>query len=333
MQGSQGKQIGLLAVCLLFLVAIVVPATAQKKGTEQDVIAKVNDAVISKQSLDQEMAVILQQLSQMGRPAPDASQMEGLRTTVLEGLIDGELLYQESAKAGVVVDDAAINDKLINLKRQFPTEDEFKKALNAMNTTEPELKAQLHKSMTIKQLIEQKVESKIVINDQETKEFYDANLDKFKQPEQVRASHILIAVKPDADDAAKEAARKKIASIQQQIKDGKDFGELAKTNSEGPSSVKGGDLGYFGRGQMVKPFEDAAFAMKPGEVSGVVETQFGLHLIKVVDKKTGSVAGYDEVKDRIAEFLKKQRMDEEMTAYVQDLRSKAVISRLTPEDK
>ena len=112
---------------------------------------------------------------------------------------------------------------------------------------------------------------------------------------------------------------------------GADFAETAKAQSEGPSKDQGGDLGYFGRGQMVKPFEDAAFALEPGKVSDVVETPFGYHLIRVSDKKPETVVSYDEVKERLANFLKNQKVQREMTQYVDELKASAKIERfLTP---
>ena len=90
---------------------------------------------------------------------------------------------------------------------------------------------------------------------------------------------------------------------------------------------RGGDLGYFTRGQMVKPFEDAAFAMKPGEVSAVVETKFGYHLIKVTDKKPETTMSYDDVKERLEEFLKQRKMQEEINVYVKRLEETAKIER------
>jgi peptidyl-prolyl cis-trans isomerase C len=104
---------------------------------------------------------------------------------------------------------------------------------------------------------------------------------------------------------------------------------LAKEFSECPSNIKGGDLGYFGRGKMVKPFEDAAFALKTGEVSDIVETRFGYHLIKVVDKKPASVMGYEDVKDQVGQFLKKQKTGKELKGYIEELRKKAVIEKVS----
>jgi peptidyl-prolyl cis-trans isomerase C len=134
-------------------------------------------------------------------------------------------------------------------------------------------------------------------------------------------------VQADAPDDQKAAARKKIESVQQKVKKGEDFATLAKTYSEGPSGPRGGDLGYFKRGQMVKPFEEAAFRLKPNETSEIVETQFGYHLIKVNDKKPAKTMTYAEVKDRLNEHLKKQKSDSEANAYIKTLRKDAKIEK------
>ena len=131
----------------------------------------------------------------------------------------------------------------------------------------------------------------------------------------------------DAPADQKAEARKKIEAVQQKVKKGEDFATLAKTYSEGPSGPKGGDLGYFRRGQMVKPFEDAAFSLKPDETSEIVETQFGYHLIKVSDKKPAKKMTYAEVKDRLNEHLKKQKTDSEVNVYIETLRKDAKIEK------
>ncbi|HCL79715.1 MAG TPA: peptidylprolyl isomerase [Synergistaceae bacterium] len=132
----------------------------------------------------------------------------------------------------------------------------------------------------------------VTVTDQEVKEYYDKNKDRFTTPESVRASHILVS-----DDV-------EMKKVQDELKGGMSFEDAAKKYSTCPSKEKGGDLGYFSKGQMVAEFEQAAFAMKPGETSTEpVKTQFGLHLIKVVEKKEASVRSLDEVKDQIKETV------------------------------
>ena len=147
------------------------------------------------------------------------------------------------------------------------------------------MRTQVGQASAIQKLLEMEVYPQAMVSEKESRIFFENNPQYFKRPEEVKASHILIQVAPDANDEEKLAARKKIEDIQKKIEAGDDFADLARQYSEGPSNVNGGDLGYFDRKKMVKPFSDAAFDLKPGQVSDIVETQFGYHLIKVYDKK------------------------------------------------
>lgn len=146
-------------------------------------------------------------------------------------------------------------------------------------------------------------------SDAAVKEYYEQHRDdRFTEQEQVRASHILIPIAPDADDAAKAAARKKAEDVLAKVKAGGDFAALAKESSGDPGSAsKGGDLGFFPRGRMVAPFEEAAFTLTPGTVSEIVESPFGLHIIKVDEKKAGGPQPIEQVRDQIVATLTEER--------------------------
>ncbi|MBF0472774.1 MAG: peptidylprolyl isomerase [Nitrospirae bacterium] len=212
---------------------------------------------------------------------------------------------------------------------QFKTEDEFLTALKQVGLTKPLIVAQVKRGLAIKLLIDKLYTNKIVIAEKEIKDFYDQNPNYFKRPEQVKASHILIKTDPTDDEKKKAEKKKKLEDIGARIKKGEDFATLAKDNSDDPSGkAQGGDLGYFGRGQMVKPFEDAAFSMKVGDVSPIVETQFGYHIIKVTDKKPASTVALDEVKERIKEQLLRKRIQTEVALLIEKLKEKAKIVKV-----
>ena len=311
---------------VLALITLVSPTYAAESQSAEQKVALVNGTVIKQAELDSEMGRYLDRLQRTGRFPNDLERKE-IKKQVLENLIARELLYQESQKKGIKVDQKEIDSQLTGLKGRFPSEAEFKNALSRNNLTEADLRFQFERDLAIKKLLDGQIGDKVAVSEKETRAYYDSNLETFKKPEQVRASHILIKVDPGADEAKKAEARTKIESLQTRLKKGEDFGALAKEYSEGPSGPKGGDLGFFGRGQMVKPFEDAAFTMKPGQVSNMVETQFGYHLIMVTDRTPEGTFSYDEVKDRLKQYLEQQKVQAAIAEYVETLKAKAKIER------
>ncbi|UCD70672.1 MAG: SurA N-terminal domain-containing protein [Syntrophobacterales bacterium] len=159
---------------------------------------------------------------------------------------------------------------------------------------------------------------KVYISPDEIKTYYEVNIDDFAIQEQVRARHILIKVSPDADPKKVEEARKRAAEILARAKKGENFASLAKKYSEGPTAKNGGDLDYFPRGRMVKEFEDAAFSLKPGELSSVVRTQFGFHIIKIEDVREERVQGLDEVRKSIESTLRAQKAQDLVERSVEE---------------
>jgi peptidyl-prolyl cis-trans isomerase C len=193
---------------------------------------------------------------------------------------------------------------------------------------EPDLINLIRKDVIINNLVEKEIISKIAVTEADAKKFYDENGAQFKKDSQVKASHILIGVEPTATAEDKKKAKEQAESILKEIKAGKDFAELAKAQSTCPSKTQGGDLGFFGKGQMVKAFEDTAFGLKKDEVSGVVETQFGYHIIKLTDKKEAETVPFTEVKDKIINFLKNQKIQKGVQELVAAQKDKVKVEKL-----
>jgi len=320
-QGTNRLIIAAVAICLL-----TGPAWADKAASSGQEAASVNGKLISKSQYERDLSVFQKRAAQEGRQLSDAD-LTTVKNRILENLIDTEVLYQQSQKEGVKVDDQAINEQIETIKKRFFDEAAYKKALEEMDVSEKEIRAQIRRGLAINQLLDTNVSQKITVTEEESKKYYNNKLNLFKQPEQVKASHILIKVAPDAEESKKNQARKKIETVQKKVRQGEDFGLLAKANSEGPTAQRDGDLGYFNRGRMAKPFEDAAFALNVGEVSGIVETQFGYHLIKVTDKKTARTIPYKEVQLRLEQYLKKEKEKTEIQDYIENLKKSAKIKR------
>jgi peptidyl-prolyl cis-trans isomerase C len=308
------------------LVSIGSLGFAEEKKPSNSIVAVVNGTVIAKEDFSRAVSRVQMQAVKRGTNLNDSMLVE-IKKRVLEDLISRELLYQESQKKGIKISEKEVDEKLMDIKKRLPNQASFESALKSINFSEATFKTFIRRGMAIEKFIGEQFGKEVEIADKETRSYYENNLNLFKKPEQVRASHILIKVEPQASESQRAEAQKKLEKIQEKMQNGEDFASLAKEFSQGPSNVKGGDLGYFRRGQMVKPFQDAAFALKPGEVSGIVKTRFGYHLIKVVDKKQEGTIPYVEVKDRIAQYLKREKIQKRMGLYVEKLKENAKVER------
>jgi peptidyl-prolyl cis-trans isomerase C len=325
MNSNKIRLAGKVTVALALILVSAVGFAADKKAPG-DMVAVVNGTVITQGEFERVLDYERRRAAQSGQQVPDA-QMAKIENSILDSLIVGELLFQESKKQGIQVKSETVTEQFMTVKQRFPSEAEFKKALEENKITESKIRADIKRDMAIQQLIDKEVDQKVKITAEESKTFYDTNPQLFQQPERVKASHILIKVDEGASEEKKAEALKKIKEIQQKVQKGEDFAALAKTYSEGPSAPRGGDLNFFGRGQMVKPFEDAAFSLKPNETSDIVETKFGYHLIKVVDKQPAKKIVYADAKDRINKHLKDQKLSTERQLYFDKLKKDAKIER------
>jgi peptidyl-prolyl cis-trans isomerase C len=165
--------------------------------------------------------------------------------------------------------------------------------------------------------IRREVLDKISIPEEDLKKYYENHKDEFKTPEMVKVRHILVKMNESAPEKDKKAAKKKAEDILEKIKSGEDFAKLAAEVSDDlGSKQKGGELGFFPRGRMVKPFEDAAFALKPGEVSGLVKTQYGYHIIKLEERKPAGIEPFDDVKKNIRQKLIQDQTKSKVVAFI-----------------
>lgn len=318
--------------CTAFWISVLLSMTcpaltalgAEAGPNAETVVLIVNGESIGQEALDKELARYEGQTA-LPDQSPDPAKKEAIRKRVLEGMVDRVLLLQEAQKLGVTVTDAQVDEEINRFKSRFPSPEQFDAMLARMKTSEADIRAEYRRRMAIRAVVEKEVAPKATVSEADIKAFYDQNPSLFNVPEQVRASHILVKLDPQATEQDKAKAREKILSLKKKVESGEDFAAVATANSECPSAAKGGDLDYFQRGQMVTPFEDAAFALKPGQMSDVVETQFGYHLIKIADRKEPGVMPFEEMKPTIEEHLKQQKITDMLTAYTAELKSKAKI--------
>jgi len=289
------------------------------------VVARVNGQPISKGDLEKAVRNLERQV---GQQVPPDRRSEIIRN-VLSQLVTFHLLAQEATTRGVAVADADVETHVASLRKNFPNEDAFTKALAQQSLTVDELRAGTRRDLLVARMLEKEINPTVSVADADVQKFYDANTEKFEEPGAVRASHVLIRVDPKADPATKQQAKAKIEGVLKQARGGADFAALAKEHSQDPqSAVQGGDLGFFPKGQMVPTFEAAAFSTPPGQITDVIETQFGYHIIKVAEQKPGRTVPVAEVRDKIRDYLQQRQRQEKTMALVETLKTKAKVEIL-----
>ncbi|MDB4866586.1 MAG: peptidylprolyl isomerase, partial [Cohnella sp.] len=268
----------LLALAALILVLVL----GQHKSGMNDAVGRMDGVTITKADLYDEM------VKQAG-----VDQV----SSKLDGMLTLKLIDLEAKKVNAVVNPADIDAELAIFKKSYPSDAQFNAAMQQNNMTLDSLKQQIGIQLKLRKIFEPQIKP----TDDQLKKYFDANKASFGTAEVVRASHILLATKAEAD------------AVLAELKKGTDFATLAKEKSTDPGSkANGGDLDYFGRGAMNPQFETAAFNLKVGEMSGVVQSPNGFHIIKLTDKKPAFTPTYDQVKQQV----KNRYVDEQLQTLI-----------------
>ena len=297
----------------------------EELGQLDGAIARVNGVLIDREEFDAVVESNIYRYEYQSGQTFDEAQRGLLERQVLDGLITRTVLEQEGVELDIVITDERLAETLEQFKSQFPNESAYQIALEEQGFSEADFEVELRRQMMIEELIRVEVYETIEVDEAEVRAFYDGNPQYFERPEQVAARHIIFTTQEDLDEAQRSARRDELASIRQRIVDGADFTEMAREHSQGPSAPNGGDLGVFGRGQMVVPFEEAAFALEVGEISEIVETQFGYHIIQVTERIPAQTQGLEDVSAEIEQFLTEEARNRAAQEYVQALREAAEV--------
>jgi peptidyl-prolyl cis-trans isomerase C len=311
----------------LFLFVIIMSATAANAATVVGVAATVNGYEIKESKLQKALESNLKAKGTNVGSIRDPKRYKQLREEVLDVLIGQKLLWLSAKKDGLLISDEKVNKLYASYQGQYAGESDFLEKMKLEGYTEKSYRQELRQQLSAKKWLHKNVISKLKVNNDEIRDFYNKNEHRFKIPEQVHALHILIKIDKKSSNKDKKKAKKLLLSIKKKLKAGENFAALAKKHSEGPSAPKGGDLGFFSAGQMVKPFEVAAFKLKAGKVSDVVETQFGYHIIKMVEKKLASKVEQKDVAKRISQHLMKIKSEAALKETISKLMLKAKIEK------
>jgi peptidyl-prolyl cis-trans isomerase C len=302
-------------------------------GTVADgVAATVNGIDINSSEVEARAARQLQQLSSKVPPQYIRQFRQQTMKKALEDLIIEKLLDEQLKKANITVTEQDVNEQIKEIaSQQSPpiTIEDFKALVEAHGESFDELKGKIKQGVGYKKLMEQQWKGHTEVTAEEARKYYADNKSQFETPEQIRASHILIkpaTADPNTDpNLAKSKAESEAEELLKQIRNGADFAETAKKNSDCPSSEKGGDLGFFEKGRMVPAFEKAALDLEIGQISDIVETRFGYHIIKLTGHNQPTSKTFDLVENDIKDTLKRTKQAEIAQQYIESLKEKADI--------
>ena len=285
----------------------------------------INGEELPAEAIEFEYRRLLQFYSQHMPPEALKGEVDKLREKATDQAIGAKLLVDEAQRLDIKVPGDRIDKRVNEMTEQMGGREAFEARLAEHGMTEDALRKNIEQGCKVDLLVEKVCEEAVEPTEKEMMEHFEANKEQYIQPERASAQHILIKPASDSDDD-RVVAESKIEELRAQIADGANFADLATAHSECPSGKQaGGSLGWFGRGMMVPEFDNAVFSMEVGELSEIIETQFGYHVIYKTGADEGGEASFPEASDKIRDFMRHARRGELVTSHVAELREKAVI--------
>lgn len=301
-------------------------AVVEKKEDAAGIAVEVDGVKMTKAQLNAELKKRMEAFKDEIPP----EKMEQARAEIRKSLVDDfvlrTLLGKEVAAKKMTATEKEITEIFDGMKAQLPPGMTMDDVIKKNKIDVAKIREEIAMNIKINKLVEKGLGAKAKVADKEISEFYEKNREKFKTPESVHARHILVSKAPEDKEKALADKKAKAEDLRKKLLGGADFADLAAKNSDCPSKQSGGDLGTFSRGQMVKPFEDAAFSQEKNAIGPVVETEFGFHIIQVLDRQAAQVSKLDgEMKKKISAFLEGQKRQNAFDETVKRLKSAANI--------
>jgi peptidyl-prolyl cis-trans isomerase C len=313
--------------------AAYAPAPAAKSLVSDLVVARVSGEPITETQVLSNIEVL------SGQTLLKPEEMKNRNNLYFKGAMDNliavAVLKLEARRLNLTVDSAKLDQQVQQYASRYPSKEAFQKAMVAQGVTEAEFRSTIESNLLIQQLLDQAVKNVPPTSDADIQKFYDSNPEKFPIPERAHMAQVFLKAGSSATPEQKAEIRKKLESIRTDIGLKKiTFEEAAtKFSQDTASAQKSGDLGFVTRGQMGKHIEEAVFKTMPGDITPVIESETGYHLIRVIEQKAAGKATLDEVKPAIKNYLDQVARQSARQAYMKDLESKAVVETfMTPEE-
>jgi peptidyl-prolyl cis-trans isomerase SurA len=333
------------AVLAASMTLAVVPAVAQSHGNNfadtttqqaspysgtviEEIVARINDQVISKSDYERAEQELEQEARQQGW---NQQQLMEQKRDLLRSLIDRQLLLSKGKELGITGETEVVR-RLDEIRKQnhLDNMEDLQKAAETQGVSFEDFKEQIRENVITSQVISQQVGSHIQVAPSEIQAYYNEHKQEFERPESERLSEILIPT-PNPDDAAQVAdAKKKADGVEDRLKSGADFATVAKADSGGSTAAQGGDLGTYKRGQLAKVLEDATFDLKPGQVTQPIRTKQGWLILKVTDHQSAGLEPLEEAQNQIQQEIGMQKMQPALRAYLEQLRNESFVEVRSP---
>jgi peptidyl-prolyl cis-trans isomerase SurA len=324
MDEMKGKMFSFIVLFQLFYLCFAPHCTAE---IIDRIVAIVNDEIITLSEIKR-MSALMMNNAAAGTSGMNKNQMQEMASQVLGQLIEKKLIAQEAKKQNIQVSEDELNDTVnVILERNKIDLSQLEEALKKEGTTLEQYLEVLRSEILQNQIVGKEIQSRITITDKDIEEYYNRKIKPNEKPgEKVRIQQILLRITPNNTPENIETLWQQLEEIREKILSGQSFGQLAVQYSQGPSASQGGDLGYFSRGELLPSIEEAAFGMEKDQISQVIKTAVGLHLIKILDKQTGQEKeGWKSRKREIEDILFRQEVDKRYKEWMEELKKNAFI--------
>jgi peptidyl-prolyl cis-trans isomerase SurA len=290
------------------------------------IVAVVNNDVITLSELEETTKPIIEQVKKSSLPAEREEKEQKARRAVLDQLIENKLLEQEIKNKKVEVSERDIDAAIEQIKQQNQvSENELKAILAKDGITFPAYRRRIRDDLGKMRLISREIKSKIVLREEDVRKNYQDTLARFTEPAEVKVQQIFFVVPQWAREEQVAAIRKEALSILERARRGEDFAELAGKYSQGPEAREGGVLGFFKHKELRPELEEAAFKLQPGEVSGLIRSPEGFHILRVLERKGGEPKPFAEVQNQIRDEMMQVEAERQFLEWMKVLRAKAYI--------
>jgi peptidyl-prolyl cis-trans isomerase C len=313
-------------------VLATVACTAHAQGIYPGDAVRVNDETISYQRF-QSFYVEYRNAKgvQVGARGDQLELLTQLRVEAMDLMIEQELLKQAAEREGIEGDAGEIDKKVEELRALFDRDDQFRMKLEGDGFTEESFRRHVERMAGAKIYLDRIRADNADVSDAELERFYAENEDRLTLPARVRVRHILLKWKPMGTQDDRAAIRKQMQPVLERARSGEDFAALAAEFSEDfATKSNGGDTGFFGPGEMVPEFEQAAYTLKVGEVSDPVNTVFGVHILKLEERQEPRLLPLDEVREQLRDYVREEKMEAAVDAKKDELRAAADVEVLIP---